>query len=141
MHVQEVKEAVFAKETLRCSDIRKGMILMYKALCESNADEILTRVFETAVEISELLYAHWHKRTPTSILRLHNVCCAHGMLCIQLFGVPKTMTTRKFFGRYFHSLTTHTPLFYRMIALWSLNTEGQERICLSIIPIRDFNVY
>jgi len=32
------------------------------------------------------------------------------------------------FGRYFHSLTCHAPLLYRIICLRSLNTEMQERM-------------
>ena len=50
------------------------------------------------------------------------------MLCIQKFGTLKTMTRRKFFGRYFHSLTTHAALTYRLISLRSVNTETQERM-------------
>ena len=32
------------------------------------------------------------------------------------------------FGRYYHSITTHAPILFRIICLRSLNTESQERI-------------
>ena len=115
--VNNVKEAVFAKETLRCSDYRKGIILLYKALRDSGADDTLLTIFKTGVELSELLYACPDKRNPTSILRLHNVSFVHGMYCIQVFGQPNTMTSRRFFGRYFHSLTCHAAMTYRLITL------------------------
>lgn len=91
-------------------------------------DNLLINLFETAIELSELLYSHYEKRIATSILRLHNVSFIHGMLCVQVFGLPRTMTSRKFFGRYFHSLIVHTPITYRIVSLLSINTEAQEQM-------------
>ncbi len=121
-------DAAFAKETLRCSDYRKGIILVYKALVDCEADKTLIMIFQTAVELSDILYARPEERNATNILRLHNISFIHGMLCIQVFGQPQKMTSRKFFGRYFHSLTSHAAVTYRLISLRSVNTETQERM-------------
>ena len=48
----------------------------------------------------------------------------------------QTMTTRKFLGRYFHATVTHAPLFYRIIALLSSNTERMFQAAKSITTKR-----
>ena len=126
--IQEVVRTALCKETLRCSDYRKAIILIYKSLLDTNCRDTLIEIYRTAVEMSELLYAHSEKRDTTSVLRLHNLLFIHGMLCIQKYGIPKAMTSGKFFGRYFHSLTCHAALTYRQISLRSVNTETQERM-------------
>ena len=82
----------------------------------------------TAVEMTELLYCDPTKRTSQSILRLHNVAFVHAKLCLDHFSNPKTMSSRRMFGRYFHALTTHSPLLTRIIAPRLLNTEMEERM-------------
>ena len=119
---------VLGKDTLRCSDYRKATILISLALKESNADKTIVEVFRTAAEINELLYANVTKRSPESILRLHNVTYIHATLCIQIFSSPKTITRAKMFGRYFHALVCHAPIVNRIIPLRSINTEVQERM-------------
>ena len=88
----------------------------------------LTAVLETAVEITEILYSNPSKRCPQSIFRLHNLAFVHAKLCRDQFSNPKTMTSRKMFGRHFHALTCHAPLLYRIIAPRLLNTESEERM-------------
>ena len=80
------------------------------------------------MEITETLYSSYSKRSSQAILRLHNTSFVHGKLCTELFHTPKTMTRRKMFGRYFHSLTSYAPILYRIICLRSLNAEMQERM-------------
>ena len=102
--------------------------VIYKALLETSSDHKLTKLFQTAVEVTEILYASADRRTPANILSLHNIAFIHGMLCRDLFAKPKSMTRCKIFGRYFHSLTSHASIQYRTIPLCSLNAERQERM-------------
>ena len=126
--VNSICSSVLAKERLRGSDYRKGAILILLALQESQPRSPLTVVLETAVEICEILYSGPEKRTPKTVLRLHNLTFVHAKLCAEVFGTPKTMTKRKMFGRYFHALTAHSPLVNRIISLCLLNTEVEERM-------------
>lgn len=133
--VEEICSAVLAKDTLRGSDYRKGAILMLHCLEKLQPSSSLTALLQTAVELTEILYSDPAKRTPQSVLRLHNVAFVHAKLCVDTFRNPKTISLRKMFGRHFHALTTHAPLQYRIIALRQLNTEFEERIfgtCKSI---------
>lgn len=126
--IQKIVKTVLNKETLRCSDYRKAIILIFNSLLKVDAQHDITILFQTLVELSEILYSREQMRTPSNILRLHNTSFVHGMLCIKLFSSPQTMTRRKMFGRYFHALLCHAPIQYRTIALRSLNTDNQERM-------------
>ena len=121
---KEVKAAILGKATLRCSDYRKAMILFYLKLKETNADQTIADVFKTAVHLSHILYTSDYHRTPKAILALHNLSFIHGMLCIEQFSTTKT----NIFGRYFHSITTHSPILFRIVSMRSMNTEDQERM-------------
>ena len=85
-------------------------------------------MFYTAMELYQRCYAREHRRTPRAIVRLHNISFLHAYLCKKLFECPKTITRRKMFGRYFHSIVTHIPMIYRIASLRSVNAEKQERI-------------
>ena len=52
----------------------------------------------------------------------------HAKLCIDQFSNPKTMSTRRMFGCYFHAITSHAPLLNRIISPSLLNTELEERM-------------
>ena len=126
--LSSVYESVLGKETLRCCDYRKAAILILLALDELKADKKIIDLMRTLVEITEILYSTNCKRSSQAVLRLHNVAFVHGKLCTELFHTPKTMTRRKMFGRYFHSLTSHAPILYRLVCLRSMNAEMQERM-------------
>lgn len=133
--VEGVCSAALGKETLRCSDYRKGVIFILLTLQTLQPSSPVTALFQTAVEITEILYSNPSKRTPQLILRLHNLAFVHAKLCTDIFGNPKTMSSRRMFGRYFHALTTHAPLLLRIISPRQLNTELQEQMfgqCKSI---------
>ena len=126
--LSSIYSSVLGKETLRCCDYREASILILLALEELKADRKVIELMRTLVEITEIMYSTDSKRSSQTVLRLHNTAFVHGKLCTELFHTPKTMTTRKMFGRYFHSLTTHAPILYRMVCLRSVNAEMQERI-------------
>ena len=133
--VDSICAAVLNKETLRGSDYRKGAILILSALQRLQPTSALTALLQTAVEITEILYSDPEKRSPQTVLRLHNLTYVHAQHCTKLFGKPKTMSMRKMFGRYFHSLTTHSALLHRIVAPHLLNTKVEERMfgqCKSI---------
>ena len=123
--VTEVKKGMLNKSTLRGSDYRRAIILIYKHLQTTDMEDYI-ELFSTAVNIASLLYSNDSERTPTNALRLHNANFIHAMLCTQLFGSTHRTTT--LFGRYFHSIVCHAPLIYRIISLRSVNTETQERM-------------
>lgn len=133
--VTHVHDTVLSTDTLRCSDYRKAVVLMYLALWEAQPEAPITHLFCTLVEITEILYSHESKRTPQAIVRLHNITFLHWKYCCDLFSKPQVVTRARMFGRYFHSLTYHAPLLFRIISLRSLVTEVQERMfnqCKSI---------
>ena len=112
-----VSSTVLGKETLRCSDYRKAVLLFYITLFETEPNSHYTTLFQTAAEICEHLYADDSKRMAQTVLRLHSIAYIHGRLYTELFSNPKTVSKRKLFGRYFHSLTCHAPLLLRLVSL------------------------
>lgn len=107
---KSIYSSLLGKETLCCCDYRKASILILLALDELRADRKYIELMPTLVEITEILYSSYSKRSSQAILRLHNTSFVHGKLCTELFHTPKTMTRQKMFSRYFHSLTSHAPI-------------------------------
>lgn len=126
--LKRIKAAVLTKEAIRCSDLRKAVILMYLKLKELEPNSMLTDLFRTSVEIAKLCYAHDAERTPRAVLCLHNRTFLHAYQCSTLFASPKSTTRRRMFGRFFHSITTHAASLFRIVSLRSLNTEQHERM-------------
>ncbi len=104
------------KETVRCVDLRKTALLS-NALHKSGGSSKVCDLIDTIVEVCELMYAREESRTPTTILRMHNLTFRHSILCLELFGKPKSLTRRKMFGKYFHSISCHAAPLYRLVAL------------------------
>ena len=80
------------------------------------------------MEITNLCYAHDDAQTPRAVLALYNRAFFHAYQCSVLFANPKSITRRKMFGRYFHSITAHAAFLFRIISLRLLNTEQHERM-------------
>ena len=90
-------------------------------------------LLDTLVEIQEIAYKSEQHRTPRSVLRFHNLTWHRAMLCRSVIRFSlKQMSTRKFYGNYFHNITAHAPIQNRLISSRSANTEEQERVCNSI---------
>lgn len=49
------------------------------------------------------------------------------MILKEVIGSPKSLTERKLYGRYWHSITVHAARQSRIISLKSTNTEEEER--------------
>ncbi|CAG2200709.1 unnamed protein product [Mytilus edulis] len=84
-------------------------------------------LINSLIHIVHICYSPFESRTPKSILRLHNQCFKFRIMSRIVFGIPTKMTTRKFFGSHFHSLTTHASETYRLFNLKSFATEQEER--------------
>ena len=84
-------------------------------------------LLDSLTELSELLYLPAQSRSPNLVLRLHNQAFIHAMTCKEVIGQPKSLTSRKFYGRYWHSLTAHAGKQSRIISAKSTNTEEEER--------------
>lgn len=56
-----------------------------------------------------------------------NVFFVFGLLCKSVIGNPQKLTTRKFYGNHFHSITIHLPETARLFCLKSIVPEQEER--------------
>lgn len=80
--INHINETVLDKSTLRASNYSKAIILIYSSLLQhGNPRERYVKLFRTAAEIAQIMYAPDSQRSPTTILRLHNATFIHGMLC------------------------------------------------------------
>ena len=112
-----IKKSVLGKSSLRCVDYRKAAILVSQAFRKADVrvEADIKTLVDTAVEICEIMYSQDNMRTQHNILRLHNITFLHGRLCVTLFSNPKSISQRKMFGTYFHSITCHSAQLYRTI--------------------------
>lgn len=88
---------------------------------------LVQTLLDSLTELSKLLYMPAHSRCPKLVLQLHNQAFIHAMICKEIIGKPKILTERKFYGRYWHSLTAHAAKQSRIVSLKSTNTEEEER--------------
>ncbi len=120
------------KDTKRTIDYRCALIAVSNQL-QSSVNSKVQLLLDTLVEIQEIAYNSEEHRTPRSVLRFHNLTWHHAMLCKSVIGFSlKQMSIRKFYGNYFHNITTHAPIQNRLISGRSANTEEQERVFNSI---------
>ena len=79
-------------------------------------------------EMQEIMYSDDKFRSPSSILRFHNLTFKHAVLMTNIFvGKCKSLTQRKMFGQYYHALVSHSPIQLRIMSLSSANSENEER--------------
>ena len=60
--------------------------VIYKALLETSSDHILTKLFQTAVEVTEILYASADRSTPATYLvytTSHSFMVCSAEICLQ----------------------------------------------------------
>ena len=110
------------------ADMRAAVIDLFLLLCQENSSEAILDLLLSIIKISQILYMDEEKRSPKMVLRLYNCAWYHVELCRELISQPKTMTTRKMYGIYLHSLIAHAPRQYELISQKSTNTENQERL-------------
>ena len=123
---EKAKEAInSSKEKLRGSDYRFWAVIL-SMLLGNKARLTIAQLLNTLAELCELCYAPDHKRSPRFILRFYNVAFLHGNAYTKVFKKPETLTFRKMYGTYWHSLMSHTPFVSRIISLSAVNTEEEE---------------
>ena len=116
------------KETKRAFDYRCAIITLSNQI-QGTVDSKIEALIDTLVDIQEILYKDDNERSPRLVLRLHNSTWYHHILCREVMGFKlKEMTTRKFYGTYFHDLTSHAPLQLRLVSGKTANAEEEERM-------------
>lgn len=79
------------------------------------------------VDIVTICYSDYDTRSTKQLLRLYNQCFVFGLLCKSVIGNPQKLTTRKFYGNHFHSITIHVPETARLFCLKSIVPEQEAR--------------
>ena len=123
--------AIGDKDALRGSDLRLGLILITLSL-HGKVEPRITELLLLLAEISHLMYLPSKHRSPKVILRMYNITFKHAVLCYQVVKSPKNLSFDKFYGQYYHALSTHAPQIMRVVAPSSTDAEEQERTFNSI---------
>ncbi len=90
---------------------------------------MVLKLIETIVEMSEIMDNDESKRSPRLILRLYKgYTTPAGSTCKELLFSPRTISHKKMFGKYLHSLCIHAPVQYQIVNLKATNTEHEERL-------------
>ena len=114
------------KETKRAFDYRCAIITLSNQI-KGIVDPQIEALIDTPVDIQEILYKGDSERSPKLVLHLHNSTWYHHISCREVMGFKlKEMTTRKFYGTYFHDLTSHAPLQLRLVSGKTANAEEEE---------------
>ena len=115
------------KEAKKGADHRESLVCVCKWLMNTLPDHFSTTIFLSMLEIQEILYSPDKNRNCILILRLYLKTFVFSMIIkIHLQEKLKTITERKFFGTYYHSLTRHMAEQYRLFSGCSTNTEKEE---------------
>ena len=130
-----IELSIGSKETKRTFDYRCALIMITNQI-RGKVNSKVQMLLDTLVEIQEIAYSLDAHRTPRSVLRLHNLTWYHAMLCRKLIGFSlKHLTTRKFYGNYFHNITSHAAIQNRLVSGRSANAEEEERVFDTITNI------
>lgn len=94
---------------------------------EGKITESIPNLVNSLVDIVTICYSDYDTRSPKQLLRLYNQCFVFGLLCKSVIGNPQKLTTRKFYGNHFHSITIHVPETARLFCIKSIVPEQEER--------------
>ena len=120
--------SIGGKETKRAFDYRCAIVSLASQI-KGVLNAKVQSLVDTLVDIQEILYKGDEERCPRNVLRLHNSTWYHHILCREVLSLtPNEMTTRKFYGTYFHDLTSHAPLQLRIVSGRTANAEEEERM-------------
>ena len=125
---ESIKLTFEGKEVKRCVDYR-APLLKVTHLMKGKLPDDFQVILDTLAEIQEILYSYDEQRSSRTVLRLYNLTFWHAvMLKIVLGTQMKSLTTRKYYGKYFHGLISHSPLQHCLMSGASMNTEDEERV-------------
>lgn len=120
------------KNQIKGSDARLFLVKLAKFADNlyrvSKIPESIMHMINSLVDITNICYSQYESRSPKQVLRLYNQCFLFAINCRNIIGQPSNMTTRRFFGSHFHSLTVHAPETLRLFNLRTIVTEHEERI-------------
>ena len=135
--VQNIIKASFNnKEAKNSVDHRKSLLMITNWFIQNHKNNFITSILRTLCEIQEILYSPDNKRSSLTILRLIITNFKHAMLLkVHIDGAVKSMTERKFFGIYYHSLIKHSSEQYRLFSGRATNTEKEEA---TFSPLKTF---
>ena len=123
------------KESKRGCDYRECLIKVFCYFKEKYPENCITEVLYTLCEIQRSLYQQESQRTVASVLHLYIQTFLHVIMIKIAFGNNiKSMTERKFYGKYYHALTSHVCHQYRIVDGRSSNAENDER-CFHTIKV------
>ena len=94
---------------------------------EGKISESILELSNALIDIIGIAYSPESKWCSREILRLFNACFKCGVIAKTVFGSPKKMTMRKYFGSHFHSIVSYLPVIYRIFDTNTILTEQEER--------------
>ena len=112
---------------LRCCDHRDSLLIVAEHCQEEYPDSIMTEIFVTFSQIQAILYLPDNQRSCQYVLQLYVLTFKHAMLLYQIIKTCNKLTSRKLYGKYFHSIIHHLPDQYRIVSGSSTNAENEER--------------
>ncbi|VDI34882.1 Hypothetical predicted protein [Mytilus galloprovincialis] len=119
------------KNQIKGSDARLFLVKLAQFTSDLHGngklEDNIMQLINSLVEVVNISYLPSESRTPKIILRLYNQALIFGMVCRNVIGKPSKMTSRKFYGSHFHSVTVHLPNTLRIFSLRSVHTEQEER--------------
>ena len=122
-----ISTSFHSKEAKNSSDYRKSLLIVTNWLIQNLSEHYITKIFSTFAEIQEITYAVEEKRSRPKILRLSNITFTHALLLfIHIKDNLKSLTSRKLFGVYYHSIVKHAPIQFRLFSGRTANTEKEE---------------
>ena len=107
-------------------DYRKTLIYLTVALYQTTTHDVRT-LLATLYEMVEIFYARDRKRSPKLILRLHNLCWRHAILCQKVMTPTTALTSGKLFCICFHACVSHSAFLLCLASHHSTNTEKFEK--------------
>lgn len=116
------------KDAKKSADYRKSLVIVTLWAIENIPEHYFVDILKTLCEIQEILYLPEEKRTMTTILRLLNVTHVHATTIRIHLTKLRTLTSRKFYGAYYHAIIRHASDQYRIVSGRASNTEKEEAL-------------
>ena len=128
---KEIKEIVHGsfqgKEARNAADYRRSLLKVTQYLLLNFPEHFMTTILITMCEIQEIIYSPENNKNLQKILRLYTVTFKHAQeIKKHLRNNIKSLTSRKFFGSYYHSIIHHSPMQYRLFSGRTSNTEKKK---------------
>ncbi|XP_065661972.1 uncharacterized protein LOC136084831 [Hydra vulgaris] len=134
--VQQIISDSFDSDLKNLGDHRKSLLVITKWFQEHQPFHFISTLLTQLSEIQEILYLGDDFRKPVVILRLLITTFLHSIYTnIYLEGNIKSMSERKYFGIYYHSLIRHSGEQFRLFSGRSCNTEKEEAF---FHPLKEF---